>query len=185
MVGKGLTHLAPRRTRPRESECWMENPESRHTGVSQGARRTSCTARFRCLDDSGESLPSEDDSPAAGVEGGAWAGGGFSPYPVAPATGPPQAAPRGIRSGCVGGGPIAAPTPSPSATGPAQPVPYAPLAFFTSSVSAGRMVKRSPTTPRSAMRKIGASASLLIATMCLELDIPARCWIAPEMPAAM
>jgi hypothetical protein len=33
--------------------------------------------------------------------------------------------------------------------------------------------------------KIGASASLLIATMCLDDDIPARCWIAPLMPQAM
>jgi hypothetical protein len=30
--------------------------------------------------------------------------------------------------------------------------------------------------------KIGASASLLIATMNFEDDIPARCWIAPLMP---
>jgi hypothetical protein len=33
--------------------------------------------------------------------------------------------------------------------------------------------------------KIGASASLLIATMILESFMPARCWIAPEMPTAM
>src|ERR1051326_7953325 len=59
------------------------------------------------------------------------------------------------------------------------------FACFTSSVSAGTIWKRSPTTPRSATRKIGASGSLLIATMCFDDDIPARCWIAPEMPAAI
>ena len=32
--------------------------------------------------------------------------------------------------------------------------------------------------------KIGASGSLLIATMTFELDMPARCWIAPEIPQA-
>ena len=32
--------------------------------------------------------------------------------------------------------------------------------------------------------KIGASSSLLIATMTLLSFIPARCWIAPEMPMA-
>ena len=39
--------------------------------------------------------------------------------------------------------------------------------------------------PRSARAKIGASGSLLTATMALEVCIPARCWMAPEMPAAM
>ena len=33
--------------------------------------------------------------------------------------------------------------------------------------------------------KIGASASLLTATMTLESFMPARCWMAPEMPTAM
>ena len=33
--------------------------------------------------------------------------------------------------------------------------------------------------------KIGASSSLLMATMTLESFMPARCWIAPEMPQAM
>ena len=32
---------------------------------------------------------------------------------------------------------------------------------------------------------MGASGSLLIATITLEVFIPARCWIAPEMPMAM
>jgi len=34
--------------------------------------------------------------------------------------------------------------------------------------------------PKSATRKIGASGSLLMATMCFDDDMPARCWIAPE-----
>ena len=49
------------------------------------------------------------------------------------------------------------------------------FAFFTSSVRAGTTSNRSPTIPRSATLKIGASASLLIATMCLDERIPARC----------
>jgi hypothetical protein len=32
--------------------------------------------------------------------------------------------------------------------------------------------------------KIGASASLLIATMTFEDDMPAMCWMAPLMPQA-
>ena len=32
---------------------------------------------------------------------------------------------------------------------------------------------------------MGASGSLLIATMVFESFMPARCWIAPEMPTAM
>ncbi len=54
----------------------------------------------------------------------------------------------------------------------------------TLSVSSGTTVKRSPTRPISATWKMGASSSLLIATMTLESYIPARCWIAPEMPTA-
>ena len=34
------------------------------------------------------------------------------------------------------------------------------------------------------LEKIGASASLLIATITFEPFMPARCWIAPEMPIA-
>ena len=45
--------------------------------------------------------------------------------------------------------------------------------------------KRSPTMPKSATLKMGASGSLLTATMTLEEDIPARCWMAPEMPQAI
>jgi len=38
---------------------------------------------------------------------------------------------------------------------------------------------------KSATWKIGASSSLLMATMTLESFMPARCWMAPEMPTAM
>src|SRR5438093_604681 len=55
---------------------------------------------------------------------------------------------------------------------------------LTSSVSFGTIVCRSPTTPRSANSKIGAFASLLIATIVPELCMPTLCWIAPEMPTA-
>ena len=47
------------------------------------------------------------------------------------------------------------------------------------------MVKRSPTIPMSATSKIGASGSLLIATMVRASLMPVRCWMAPEMPMAM
>ncbi len=60
-----------------------------------------------------------------------------------------------------------------------------PVRRRTSSVSAGSTVKRSPTTPRSAMRRIGASASLVIATMRREPFMPTACCSAPLMPAAM
>src|SRR5215212_6407138 len=63
---------------------------------------------------------------------------------------------------------------------PTQP----PLFAFTASVSFGRILLRSPTTPRSENSKIGAFGSLLIATMFSEFCIPTLCWIAPEMPAA-
>ncbi len=53
------------------------------------------------------------------------------------------------------------------------------------SVSSGTTLNRSPTRPMSATWKIGASSSLLIATMTLESFMPARCWIAPEMPTAI
>src|SRR5699024_6648834 len=55
---------------------------------------------------------------------------------------------------------------------------------LTASPACGRTWKRSPTTPKSTSSKIGASSSLLIATIVLEVCMPARCWIAPEMPAA-
>ncbi len=59
-----------------------------------------------------------------------------------------------------------------------------PLRAFTASVSFGTILLRSPTMPRSENSKIGALASLLIATMFSEPCIPTLCWIAPEMPAA-
>src|SRR5688572_8000647 len=56
--------------------------------------------------------------------------------------------------------------------------------FLSSSTSDGTSWKRSPTTPKSATWKIGASSSLLIATITRLSFMPARCWIAPEMPTA-
>jgi hypothetical protein len=52
-------------------------------------------------------------------------------------------------------------------------------------VSSGTTLNRSPTRPISATWKIGASSSLLMAMMVFESFIPARCWIAPEMPTAI
>lgn len=54
---------------------------------------------------------------------------------------------------------------------------------FSFSVSSGTISKRLPTRPTSATWNIGASASLLIAAITLLSFMPARCWIAPEMPA--
>ena len=51
--------------------------------------------------------------------------------------------------------------------------------------SCGTTVRTSPTTPKSAISKIGASASLLTAMMVFAVCMPARCWMAPEMPSAM
>ena len=39
--------------------------------------------------------------------------------------------------------------------------------------------------PRSAIEKIGASWSLLMAMMFLAPFMPTMCWVAPEMPHAM
>ena len=50
-------------------------------------------------------------------------------------------------------------------------------------MSWGTMVKRSPTTPKSAISKIGASGSELTATMVLEDCMPPRWCTAPETPA--
>ncbi len=60
-----------------------------------------------------------------------------------------------------------------------------PLRLPISSVSCGATSNRSPTTPKSASSKIGASGSLLMATIVLDVCMPARCWMAPEMPTAM
>src|SRR5580692_7973920 len=57
--------------------------------------------------------------------------------------------------------------------------------FWICSVSCGTTWNRSPTTPKSASSNIGASASLLITMMVLDVCMPARCWMAPEMPTAM
>ena len=53
------------------------------------------------------------------------------------------------------------------------------------SMSLGRTLCTSPTMPRSATEKIGASASLLMAMMFFEPFMPTMCCVAPEMPAAM
>ena len=50
--------------------------------------------------------------------------------------------------------------------------------------SSGTTLNRSPTRPMSATWKMGASSSLLMAMMVLESFMPARCWMAPEMPTA-
>jgi hypothetical protein len=57
---------------------------------------------------------------------------------------------------------------------------YALLIF---SVNSGTFSNKSPTRPTSATWKMGASASLLIAAMTLLSFIPAKCWMAPEIPA--
>ena len=62
--------------------------------------------------------------------------------------------------------------------------PIRPFLALIASVSLGRILFRSPTIPRSENSKIGALASLLIATMFSEDCMPTLCWIAPEMPAA-
>jgi hypothetical protein len=52
-------------------------------------------------------------------------------------------------------------------------------------MSLGSTLWTSPTMPRSATEKIGASGSLLMAMMFFEPFMPTMCWVAPEMPAAM
>ena len=52
-------------------------------------------------------------------------------------------------------------------------------------IRAGSTLCTSPTMPRSATPKIGASLSLLIAMMFLAPFMPTMCWVAPEMPTAM
>lgn len=46
-------------------------------------------------------------------------------------------------------------------------------------------LNKSATSPWSETWKIGASGSLLIATITLESFIPAKCWMAPDIPTAM
>jgi hypothetical protein len=62
---------------------------------------------------------------------------------------------------------------------------YVPVfAFFTSSISGGTISNRLPTAATSAISKMGASASLLMATMVREPFMPTMCWMAPLMPSA-
>src|SRR5687767_7141263 len=61
---------------------------------------------------------------------------------------------------------------------------FQPLRLVISSVACGNTVLRSPTTPKSTSSKIGASSSLLTATIVFDVCMPARCWMAPEMPLA-
>ena len=56
---------------------------------------------------------------------------------------------------------------------------------LSASMSAGTTLCTSPTMPRSATEKIGASPSLLTAMMLSLFFMPTRCCVAPEMPSAM
>jgi hypothetical protein len=58
------------------------------------------------------------------------------------------------------------------------------LYFCSLAVRAGTNCMTSATTRTSATSPMGASLSLLIATTKSDFFIPARCWIAPEMPHA-
>ena len=86
--------------------------------------------------------------------------------------GPPQAASRKTRS-------------RPRVLRRCRGADYEPFFAFIAAVISGRTFRASPTIPRSAYWKMGASLSLLMAMMRLELFIPTRCWIAPEIPMAM
>jgi 2-polyprenyl-6-methoxyphenol hydroxylase-like FAD-dependent oxidoreductase len=123
---------------------------------------------------------------------------GFGFVGTEPLSRPAQAGPRTDRHHVVRGRgpcplivslPRGSPCPARSGATPARtarpPSGKGYLRFSTSSVSWGTTWKRSPTTPKSASSKIGASGSLLIAMMVLAVCMPARCWIAPEMPTAM
>ena len=59
------------------------------------------------------------------------------------------------------------------------------LRAFRASISLGTTLCTSPTIPRSATEKMGASRSLFTATMFFDPFIPTRCWVAPEIPRAM
>lgn len=67
---------------------------------------------------------------------------------------------------------------------PPSPSQLPPPYFFTCSANLGTASNKSATKPTSATWKIGASGSLLMATIILDSFIPAKCWIAPEMPMA-
>ncbi len=66
----------------------------------------------------------------------------------------------------------------------ARPGPPDQALALSASMSAGRTLCTSPTMPRSATEKIGASWSLFTATMFFDPFMPTRCWVAPEMPHA-
>ena len=78
----------------------------------------------------------------------------------------------------LGGRAVSGPPPRPS-------VAEAQLLALSASINAGRTLCTSPTIPRSATEKMGASWSLLIATMFFEPFMPTRCCVAPEIPHAM
>src|SRR6516225_4263006 len=61
-----------------------------------------------------------------------------------------------------------------------QPVPRC----RRSSMTSGTMVCTSPITPRSLNSKMGAAASVLMATITFEFCIPTLCCTAPEIPRA-
>ena len=61
-------------------------------------------------------------------------------------------------------------------TGLRQPAgSFYPFAFLISSISGGTISKRSPTIPYVATSKMGASLSLLMATMVFEPFMPTMC----------
>src|SRR5207244_1216930 len=62
---------------------------------------------------------------------------------------------------------------------------HLPLRERTSWISCGTILWTSPTTPRSASLKIGASGSLLMAMMVLAPFMPTVCCMAPEIASAM
>jgi hypothetical protein len=59
------------------------------------------------------------------------------------------------------------------------------LPFSYASINAGIKAVRSSTTQTSETLKIAALGSELMATMNPEERMPAICWVAPDMPAAM
>src|SRR5690606_10230667 len=63
--------------------------------------------------------------------------------------------------------------------------PYPPRTARSFSVSFGASSCTSPTMPKSAILKIGASGSRLIATIVSDPRIPTVCWTAPETPRPM
>jgi hypothetical protein len=96
-----------------------------------------------------------------------------------------ESRPSGARTKTSGPSPSPSPGRSRPDAGRASPGrAFQPRRRVISSVSAGTTLNKSPTMPKSARSKIGASGSLLIAAMTLEVCMPARCWMAPEIPIA-